>query len=148
MGFKTFLQHVGHDIEHGFAKAAPIIQKAEPFVDVFFPGFGPLFATTVNEVISVEQKFTAIGQQSGSGTSKASAVLTVIEPVAQQLLAQAKLPSDSATVKRWLDGCVALLNGIPAPVEAAPAVEPAPAPPAATTEAPMAEAPAVSPPKL
>jgi hypothetical protein len=118
--FLTFLDHVGQDIEHGFAKVAPIVQDAEPYLSLIFPGFGPLFASTANEVISTEQKFAAIGQQSGSGTEKMSSVLSVIEPVAQQLFAAAKLPSDSATITNWINGVVGLLNGIPAPASAAP----------------------------
>jgi len=115
----SFLEHVGQDIEKGFAKAAPIVQDAEPYVSLAFPGFGPLFASTANEVISTEQKFAAIGQQSGTGPQKLSSVLSVIEPVAQQLLTAAKLPSDEATITKWINGVVALLNGIPAPAPAA-----------------------------
>jgi hypothetical protein len=117
----TFLDHVGQDIEKGFATAAPIVQDALPYVSLLFPGFGPLFASTANEIISTEQKFAAIGQQSGTGTAKLSSVLSVIEPVAQQLFTAAKLPSDSATITKWITGVVGLLNGIPAPA-AAPAV--------------------------
>jgi hypothetical protein len=115
----SFLEHVGQDVEKGFDKAAPIIQDAEPYVSLVFPGFGPLFASTANAVIGTEQKFAAIGKQYGTGPSKLSSVLSVIEPVAQQLLAAAKLPSDSATVTKWINGVVALLNGIPAPPAAA-----------------------------
>ena len=114
----TFLQHVGQDVEKGFAKAAPVIQDAEPYINLIFPGFGPLFASTANEVISTEQKFAAIGQQSGTGEAKASSVLTVIQPIAAQLLSAAKLPSDAATISKWINGVVALLNGIPAPAAA------------------------------
>ena len=88
----TFLEHVGQDVEKGFAKAAPIVEDALPYISLIFPGFGPLFASTANEIISTEQKFSAIGQQSGSGPAKLSSVLSVIEPVAQQLLIAAKLP--------------------------------------------------------
>jgi len=111
----TFLEHVGLDIVHGFDKAAPVVKAAEPYINLAFPGFGPLFAATANEVISVEQKFAAIGQQTGSGKQKLADVLTVIEPVARQLLEAAKLPQDEATITKWIDGVVALLNGIPAP---------------------------------
>ena len=111
--FVTFLETVGKDIEKGFAVAAPIVQEAEPFVNLVFPAFGPLFASTANEVISTEQKFAAIGQQSGTGPQKLASVLSVIQPIAQQLLAQAKLPSDADTVTRWVNGVVALLNAIP-----------------------------------
>jgi hypothetical protein len=119
----TFLEHVGLDIEKGFAKAAPIVQEAEPFINLTFPGFGPLFSTTANEVISVEQKFAAMGKQTGSGPAKLANTLAVIQPVAAQLLSAAKLPSDEATVTKWINGVVALLNGIPsAALPAPPAV--------------------------
>ena len=114
----TFLEHVGQDIEKGFSKAAPIIQDAEPYVSLIFPGFGALFASTANEVISTEQKFAAIGQQTGSGPAKLSSVLSVIQPIATQLFNAAKLPSDATTVSNWVNGVVALLNGIPAPATA------------------------------
>ena len=111
----TFLDHVGQDFEHGFEKAAPIIAEAEPVVDALFPSFGPLFASTLAESVSVEQKFAAMGKQSGTGTQKAAEVLNSIEPVAAELFAQAGLPNDSATISKWINGVVGLLNGIPAP---------------------------------
>ena len=114
----TFLDHVGQDIEKGFDKAAPIVQDAEPYINLVFPGFGPLFSSTANEVISTEQKFAAIGQQSGTGAQKLSSVLSVIQPIAAQLFSAAKLPSDATTVTNWVNGVVALLNGIPAPAAA------------------------------
>lgn len=125
---ESFLQRVGADvkvvgadIEKVFEKAAPIVQDAEPYINLVFPGFGPLFAATANEVISVEQKFAAVGQQSGTGTKKLASVLAVIEPVAQQLLKSANLPNDSTTVTNWINGVVGLLNGIPASQSATPA---------------------------
>jgi hypothetical protein len=116
----TFLERVGQDIEKAFAVAAPIIQEAEPFINLTFPGFGPLFSTTANEVISVEQKFAAIGKQTGSGPAKLANVLAVIQPVAAQLLSNAKLPNDATTVTNWINGVVALLNGIPTATAATP----------------------------
>ena len=105
----TFLQHVGQgfktagaDIEKVFAKADPIIQDAEPYISLFFPGFGNLFATIANEAISTEQKFAAAGQQTGTGKQKLATVLAVVEPVAQQILGAANLPKDSATITNWL----------------------------------------------
>ena len=121
----TFLEHVGQEFKAGavdvakaFAKVAPIIQEAEPYVNVTFPGFGPLFAATVNEVVSTEQKFAAIGQQTGSGKDKLASVLAVIQPVAAQIFAQAKLPNDEATITNWINGVVGLLKGVPAPTSA------------------------------
>ena len=96
----TFLEHVGQDIAKGFAKAAPIVEGAEPYISLAFPGFGPLFASIANEVISVEQKFAAVGKQTGSGADKLASVLGVIQPVAQQILGSANLPNDAATITR------------------------------------------------
>jgi len=125
---ESFLQHVGADvkiagadIDKVFEKVAPVVQAAEPYVNLVFPGFGPLFAATANEAISVEQKFAAAGQQSGTGKQKLASVLAVIEPVAAQLLKSANLPNDETTITNWINGVVGLLNGIPAPQSATPA---------------------------
>jgi hypothetical protein len=125
---QTFLQKVGSefktiatDVNKVFAKADPIVQEAEPYITLFFPGFGSLFTTIANEVISTEQKFAAIGQQSGSGKAKLASVLAVVGPVAQQILSSAKLPSDEATVNSLINGVVGLLNAVPAPVATATA---------------------------
>lgn len=122
----TFLQHAGQDLKtfasdvnKVFVKADPTIVGVEPYVSLLFPGFGPLFVTIANEVISTEQKFAAIGQQSGTGKAKLANVLAVVQPVAQQILGAANLPKDEATVTNLITGVVNLLNSVPVPTTAA-----------------------------
>ena len=73
--FVTFLEDIGADFKNGLAKLLPIVSKvvavaevAVPEVAALDPAVGAIFQTVVGTVSTVEQKFAAMGQQSGTGT--------------------------------------------------------------------------------
>jgi len=117
----TFLETVGKDVEHGIEKAAPFMTAMATTLTPLLPGgAGPIVATVIGTVIQVEQKFAAIGKQSGTGPAKLADALTVLGPVVSQSFAAAKLPSDGTTVANFISRIVDFLNAIP--VGTSPAV--------------------------
>jgi ethanolamine transporter EutH len=134
--FETFLENIGKDFEHGLQKLQPVAEevlglaaKAAPFVSMLDPAIGPLFTTVVATVSGIEQKFAAMGKQTGSGTQKLTEATTILQPVIAQAFAAAGKPSDAATVQKYISAVVGFLNAIPA---------------STTTEAPAPAAPTVS----
>jgi hypothetical protein len=128
--FISFLETVGHDFKIGLQKLFPIVKygivmatAAEPLVAALDPGLGAILSTTLATVCSIEQKFAAMGQQSGSGTQKLAEATTILQPVISQAFAAAGKPSDGATVQNYINAVVAFLNAIPATV--APSATPA-----------------------
>jgi hypothetical protein len=142
--FVSFLEAVGQDFKNGLAKIAPwvakgvaIAQVAEPEVAALNPGVGAIFSTVVATVSSIEQKFAAMGQQTGTGVQKLAEATTILQPVVSQAFSAAGLAADTPTVQNYISAVVNFLNAIPsgtasAPAPAAPA--PAPAAPAAVPQ--------------
>ena len=111
MSFKSFLTKVGED----FTKALPWLQKGSSILSVFDPTLGTLFSTTVNIVATVEQKYAALGKQSGTGPQKLADALSIGEPVIAQGLKLAGKSSATSDVANYINGVVAVLNAAPAP---------------------------------
>jgi len=154
MSFKSFLSSVGEAFQDGIewiVSHGPTIisdaQKAEqlamPVLTLALPGVAPAIAavsqTIFAAVLSVEQKFAAMGKQTGTGTQKLAEVLAIIGPTAEKTLAEFGLPTDNTTVTAWVNSIVGFLNGLPAVTQ--PATKPTtgvpPAPPAPPTEPPV-----------
>jgi len=119
--FVSFLEEVGKDFKNGLAKIAPFIEKglqiaavAEPEIAVLDPALGPIFSTVVAEVSNIEQKFAAMGKQTGSGAEKLATAVTILQPVVAQAFNAAGKPSDGATVGNYISAVVNFLNAIPA----------------------------------
>jgi hypothetical protein len=122
----TFLQHVGRDFKNGLRYIDPLVKKgivlaeiAAPEVALLDPALGPIFMTVVATVASVEQKFTAVGKQDGTGVQKAAEVSTILQPIISHTFAQAGKPSDADTVNKYINSIVAFLNAVPVAVSAA-----------------------------
>jgi hypothetical protein len=114
MSFKSFLQKVGED----FAKALPWIEKGASIVTLFDPALGTLFNTTLNIVATVEQKYAALGKQSGTGVQKLADAILIGEPVIAQGLKLAGKSSDTASVTNYINAVVQVANAAPAPIPA------------------------------
>lgn len=129
MSFKSFLSHVGgffatavKDIQKYaptvIADAQAVTAAAAPVITLAFPGVGTAIVAgttlVLNEVVSVEEKFAAAGQPTGSGPQKLATVIGIIGPALKNLLASEGLPTDDATVTNWINAVVGFLNGIPA----------------------------------
>ena len=117
MSFKSVLQKIGEDFE----KALPWLEKGAQIVTVFDPTLGALFNTTVNIVATVEQKYAALGQQSGTGAQKLADAIQIGEPVIAQGLKLAGKSDTTADVTNYINSVVAVLNSAPAQAAAAPA---------------------------
>ena len=111
MSFKSVLQKIGEDFE----KALPWIAKGGQILGVFDPALGAVFSTTCNIVATVEQKYAALGKQSGTGTSKLADALQIGEPVIAQGLKLAGKASDTAAVTGYINAVVAVMSTAPAP---------------------------------
>jgi len=114
MSFTSFLDKVGAD----FLKVLPWAQKGAAIIGIFDPSLGALFNSTVNIVTAVEQKYAALGKQSGTGTQKLADALLIGEPVIAQGLKLAGMPAATADVSGYISSVVTVLNTIPAPTPA------------------------------
>lgn len=126
--FVTFLEDVGHDFKVGLGKLDPFIKEAvvlgteaESEVSSLDPALGAIFKLVVATVSSIEQKFAAMGQQTGTGIQKAAEATTILEPVIAQVFSAAGKASDIATIEKYIKGVVDFLNAIPAAGTAIPA---------------------------
>lgn len=119
--FLTFLEKIGHDFKVGLDTILPFAQAASvTIVPALDPAIGPLFATTVGVVSQTEQKFAAMGQQSGTGVQKLAEATSILQPVVAQAFAAAGKPSDNTTVQNYINAVVAFLNAVPATASPAP----------------------------
>lgn len=130
--FITFLEDVGHDFKVGLQKLDPILKKGiqiaiaeEDTISAIDPAIGAIFRTTVGVVASIEQKFAAMGQQTGTGVKKLAESFTILEPVIAQAFAAAGKASDGATVSNYISKVADFLNAIPASNHAGSGIAPA-----------------------
>jgi|ERR1700722_8423440 len=114
MSFKSVLETIGTD----FLKALPWLQRGAGIVGIFDPALGSLFSTTVNIVATVEQKYAALGKQTGTGTQKLADALQIGEPVIAQGLKLAGKSSTTADVANYINSVVTVLNAAPTPIPA------------------------------
>lgn len=105
--FVSFLEAVGRD----FKKFLPLGEAA---VEAFVPAISPLFNLVANQAITAEQNFAAIGQQTGSGSQKAAAVVAAIGNVVAQALTDAGKPALPENVTQFISAVVTILNSMPA----------------------------------
>jgi hypothetical protein len=116
MSFKSFLDHVGHDLKCGLDFILPIAEgMGQTAMNIFAPGLGPMFRATVAAVVLAEHKATALKQEK-NGPQKLADVLQLMEPVIAQGLADAGKASDRASVITYINSVVQILNTAPAPV--------------------------------
>ena len=118
--FVTFLEAVGKDFQKGLTLVLPWAGGAgEVAVAAFAPSLGPMFNSTVSAVVLAEQKYAALKQQTGSGPSKLSDVVSLMGPVIAQGLADAGKANDAPAVAAYVNSVVSVLNAAPAAAPAA-----------------------------
>lgn len=116
----TFLATVGKDIKAVFAwlgssKAQTIINAGEEAAEAL--GVPAAIINIGNywlgKIITIESVAAAAGQQAGSGTTKAAAVLADVTPYVLQVAQQNGLPAPtSADIAKANDALVAFLNAL------------------------------------
>lgn len=138
--FVSFLEHVGRGFKKGLDIVLPVASGlGEMAVSVFAPTLGPLFNQTVAAVVTAEQNATAIGKSTGSGPQKLASVISLMEGLIKQALADVGKPQDDAEVEKYISAIVTILNIMPAPVPAPlpPVVVVAPNPPVIPAGSPV-----------
>jgi hypothetical protein len=115
VGFKSFMEHVGHDLKNGLDFILPWAAGAgEVAVGIFAPGLGPMFNATVAAVVLAEQKANALGKAQ-AGPQKLADVLGLMEPVISQGLKDAGQDGSTSSVMGYINGVVKILNAAPPP---------------------------------
>jgi len=121
MGFISWLETEGKKIEKDFAIAEPYVQGVgEAAVSAFLPGAAPAINSTINTIIATEQKYAALGKQTGTGAQKLQDVLGISGPVIANFLKQAGKPNDATSVTNVVNSLVTIMNLMP-PTVVAPA---------------------------
>lgn len=136
MSFKSFLSAVGHDFAKVFAwlgstqgqatiagvetTATAVATAINPADGLAVAGIEALINAALKQIISVETVATAAGQQSGTGTQKAAAVISAITPQIGPLLESLGVSNPTAAQIQAVAesvnaGLVGVLNAIPSP---------------------------------
>ena len=117
MTFTGVLEAIGKGFEKGLTWAVKYAVPAEKLVALLFPAASPTAtvlasATTLiqNAVLEVEQKYTASGVQSGTGTQKLAEVMTLAGSAVTALLTQAGVESSPAYVQSLVSAVVGILT--------------------------------------
>ena len=117
MTFIGVLEAIGKGFEKGLVWAVRYAVPVEKLVAMLFPSSAPVAlgiadATTLlqNAVLMVEQKYSAAGKQSGTGTQKMADVMQLVGPVVVQLLKQAGVDATAGYVQNLASAVVAILN--------------------------------------
>ena len=140
MSFKSFLKAVGQDFKKGLDYALKLEPAVEVGLQIADPPVAALLHLTTATILSVEQKFAAMGAQSGSGAQKSAQVIQILEPTIKSILAPYGVTVDTEYIQKYIDSIVAVLNLLPAiqpPVPTTAVAKPAtppitiPAPPQA-----------------
>jgi hypothetical protein len=114
--FIGFLEAAGKDFEKGLEFVVKEAPAADALVNLIYPPSaivtGP--ATTAvnllqNSILAIEQKYAASGVQSGTGTQKATEVISLAGPAATTLLTEAGVKGVDET---YVDNLITLLVGL------------------------------------
>lgn len=113
--FSSILSSIGHGLKKFFDISITVAEAAEPFVDVVFPGIGPLFNDVVAQVANAEALAVAAGSQNGTGTQKLALVLQSVETSFNNYAKTNNLPvASAAQIEAAVNAAVAFLNALPA----------------------------------
>ena len=126
MSVGSFLSKLGKDFEKGLSVLEPIAQVAAPVIAIAAPGIAPVYSLVQNVVVATEQKFAAMGKQTGTGPQKMQEVLQILEAPLQYLLPSFGVPNPTtANIEAYIQSVVDGLNalpGTPVPAPSQPAV--------------------------
>lgn len=115
--FVSFLKTVGHDLKWFLDHVLPYAATTGAVaVSVFAPGLGPLYNATVQAVITAEQSAAVVANAGGTmtGQQKAEAVFKLIGPIISQGLKDAGKDASDASVQKFIDSVVLILDTAPA----------------------------------
>lgn len=122
MSFISIMTKIGHDIKVVWQDVVKYLPSAATLAELIFPAAGaiPSVVSAIGliqqAVATIEQKFAAAGNVTGTGPEKLAQVLTIVGPTVTQLLAAEKIVVDPTQLTNIINAVVAVLN-----VQAAPA---------------------------
>lgn len=131
MSLKSFLSAVGADFKKGLDFALKLEPAVEAGLAIADPPIAALLHVTTATIMNVEQKFAAMGTQSGTGAQKLAQAIQILEPTVVSTFAQYGETLNTSGVQNYINAVVALLNTLPA--SAATLAPAAPAPTVATS---------------
>lgn len=109
MSFISFLDKIGGEIKLGF----DAIKGLAPLAGLL-PIVGPEITVVFGVISAIEQKYAALGTQSGTGVAKLEEVTAIVGGLVAQLLAGAGQPNAAADVEKYINAAVSWLNAAPA----------------------------------
>lgn len=114
--FVSIMERIGKDIKVIWADVVKYLPTAEALAELIFPQAKALpgVINSVNliqqAVATVEQKFAAAGNATGTGAEKLAHVISLVSPTVTQLLAAEGLNYNQAQVTSIVNAVVAVLN--------------------------------------
>lgn len=115
--FVSIMDRVGHDIKVAFEDVVKYLPAVSTLAELIFPAQAATIAGVVNSVdliqkavVTVEQKFAAVGNVTGTGTQKLAQVLSIVGPTVTQLLSDEGLKYNQAQITSIVNAVVAVLN--------------------------------------
>ena len=123
--FVSLMDKIGHDIKVVWADVVKYLPAASAIASLIFPAQAAAIAGVVNSVdliqqavATVEQKFGAAGNPTGTGPEKLAQVLSIVTPTVTQLLAAEGLNYNTTQITNIVNIVVGILNINPAPAAA------------------------------
>ena len=120
--FVSVMERIGHDIKIAWEDVVKYLPEGAALAALLFPAQAAGIAGVVNSVnliqpavATVEQKFAAMGEATGTGAQKLAQVISIVGPTVTQLLAAEGLQYDQAQITNIIDAVVAVLNVKEAP---------------------------------
>lgn len=123
--FITVMEKIGHDIKVVWGDVVKYLPAAESLATLLFPASAtvPAVINSVNliqqAVATVEQKFAAAGEPTGTGAQKLAQVTAIVGPTVVQLLQSEKININATQLTNIINAVVAVLNVQAAPATAA-----------------------------
>ena len=115
--FVSVMETIGNDVKVAWSDVVKYLPAAAKLAELIFPAQTALIGTAINSVdliqqavATVEQKFAAAGNPTGTGAQKLAQVLSIVSPTVTELLTSEKIPVDSAYITDIVNAVVAILN--------------------------------------
>lgn len=115
--FVSIMDRVGHDIKVAFEDVVKYLPAVSTLAELIFPAQAAAISGVVNSVdliqkavVTVEQKFAAAGNVTGTGAQKLAQVLSIVGPTVTQLLSDEGLKYNQAQITSIVNAVVAVLN--------------------------------------
>jgi hypothetical protein len=115
--FVSVMETIGNDVKAVWSDVVKYLPAAAKLAELIFPAETAVIGSAINSVdliqqavVTVEQKFAAAGNPTGTGTQKLAQVLSIVSPTVTQLLSSEKVPVDSAYITDIVNAVVAILN--------------------------------------